>query len=499
MNMKKILALTLFLAPVVCTAPALAQGTQTFSTYVTGLAPVGSVIGSERMFALQVGIPKTLTPYQILNAMSGDCSVATPPTVICLKTNGVAFAPSATTDTTNASNIGSGTLPLARLALANGSIYVGNASNVPAAAVVSGDCTVTNTGVFTCLKVNGVALVASATTDTTNASNISTGTLANARMAAVNLAAGNVNGGVNGALPFTNHPTGSLDTILGYWGSTTQSATSIPNCGNALTYSTTTHAWACNVGSGGNVVNSGTPTVGQIGVWVDATHLQGVSISALATINTIKVSRFLTPGTFTYTPTTGLQFAVIECLGSGGGGGNDSNGATSTASIGSGGSSGGYSRDIEPAANLLPNQTVVVGAGGGSQAVGNASSLGVFCQANGGPAGNGASGGTIANAPAAAGAGTGNLIAVSGNPGFPGLLITSPTNVYMGAGQGASSHFGGGASAANVGNGGFGNGLNATGFGSGGSGAWGYYGVTATSSGGAGSGGAVIVTEYANQ
>jgi len=43
------------------------------------------------------------------------------------------LAASATTDTTNAANITSGLLPLARLELADGSFYVGNGSNVPTA------------------------------------------------------------------------------------------------------------------------------------------------------------------------------------------------------------------------------------------------------------------------------------------------------------------------------------------------------------------------------
>jgi hypothetical protein len=46
---------------------------------------------------------------------AGDCTF-TAPNFLCTKTNGVNFAASATTDATNAANIGSGTLPNARLA-----------------------------------------------------------------------------------------------------------------------------------------------------------------------------------------------------------------------------------------------------------------------------------------------------------------------------------------------------------------------------------------------
>lgn len=46
------------------------------------------------------------------------------------------------------------------------------------------------------------------------------------------------------------YASGVQDTVLGYFASTSPSAVSLPNCSNALTYNTGTHAWGCNAGAG---------------------------------------------------------------------------------------------------------------------------------------------------------------------------------------------------------------------------------------------------------
>lgn len=77
--------------------------------------------------------------------------------------------------------------------LAQYDFFIGNGSNIATATALSGDCTYGSGGID-CTKTNGVAFAASATSDTTNAANITSGTLPFGRLS------GNYSG-ISGSLP----------------------------------------------------------------------------------------------------------------------------------------------------------------------------------------------------------------------------------------------------------------------------------------------------------
>lgn len=148
--------------------------------------------------------------------------------------------------------------------------------------------------------VNTLAALAKSTSATRYLSN--TGASNNPAWAQINLA-----NGVTGNLPLANLVTGTQDTALGYFGSTTASAATLPNCAGALTYSTSTHTFGCN--TSGTVVATGTPVANQIAQWTNSTTVQGVNLASLLNAGSgISI-------TGTTSPTIALAFNSVFMVG----------------------------------------------------------------------------------------------------------------------------------------------------------------------------------------
>lgn len=219
---------------------------------------------------------------------------------------------------------------------------------------------------------------------------------------------------------------------------------------------------------------------------VVAQKLQGQINAGNLTIN---VQTFTTSGT--YTPTTGMKYCIIECVGGGGAGGGYSlviSVPDSTQEVPqAGGGSGGYSSKYATAATIGASQTVTIGTGGaGTTGAGNngtATSVGTICVANGGygssSAGTGGAGASI---------GTGDVTLT----GYCGYNCTARIPII--SGQGASSIFGCGGLGifSVVGSYIASDGNNGVGYGSGGSGVY----ANTTYKGGNGAPGYCIITEY---
>lgn len=202
--------------------------------------------------------------------------------------------------------------------------------------------------------------------------------------------------------------------------------------------------------------------------------------------NTFKVTQQVFTASGTYTPTSGMAYAIIECVGGGGGGGGVTNSATAG---GGGGGSGGYSRKTVSAATVGASQTVTVGAagtGGASGAnngnAGTASSVGTLCVANGGSGGAGSSSnGRSGGAGGTAGTGDITMVGQSGEPGISSVKGGGGGNSYFGRGG-----WGMGATSGSTD-------INGKGYGAGG-GSTG--GASTAAAGGNGTDGIVVITEF---
>lgn len=224
-------------------------------------------------------------------------------------------------------------------------------------------------------------------------------------------------------------------------------------------------------------------------------QLGAQAIASLGAFTSIVVQTFTSSGT--YTPTAGMLYCTIECVGGGGGGG----GVTKVATAASGGGgAGGYSRISVSAATIGVSQAVTIGAAGAAGAAGN----------NNGGTGGTTSVGAIVSATGGLGGtfGSQTVIGIGGNggTGSSGDINTTGAcgdsgNNQLGAatgGWGGSSFFGGGGlvtyAASSPGS--QVAGTDGQSYGGGGSGACTSSGTGSNAAGGAGFKGVVVITEY---
>lgn len=256
-----------------------------------------------------------------------------------------------------------------------------------------------------------------------------------------------------------------------------------------------------------NLNATGEPGVGDL---LSTNNLSDLSNKAtsrnnLAVVGVVKKQIFTSSGT--YTPSANLLYAIIEAVGGGAGGG----GSVITSAVGQytggGGGAGGYSRTYATAAAIGASQSVIIGAAGSGGAgatnggAGGNTSVGTLCVANGGIGGQFGSVGQFGFGGAGGTPGTGDVAAGGGGAGTGVYSTVSPsTYAFLPSGAGGNSAFGGGGKAVLNGAGGGGStaGVAGAGYGAGGSGSASQQQSSGTTSGtgGAGTAGVVLITEF---
>jgi hypothetical protein len=270
--------------------------------------------------------------------------------------------------------------------------------------------------------------------------------------------------------------------------------------GNWRVYNYTKASGKATIGPASTDITDAT-TVGKA---VLTTASAAAARSTLGGVGVVAQQIFTSGGT--YTPRTGLIYAVIECVGGGGGGGGVA-GASGFVTGGGGGGGGSYARTIAIAATIGASQTITIGAGaaagttgGGTGSTGGSTSCGSICVAAGGVGGTGGGSAAIGSGGAGGAPGTSDFGAagMSGN-NAPYSSSAATAQYQVGTTQGGNSGLGMGAGGKSTYSGGASiTGTAGSNYGGGGSGAM-SVNVAANAAGGAGAGGVCIITEYATQ
>lgn len=298
--------------------------------------------------------------------------------------------------------------------------------------------------------------------------------------------------GTNWAATTSTYPnTNAINTLLYASSANVMSALATANNGTLITSATGVPSWLA-AGTTGQVL---TATTGSPPSWAAAT----------GTATTVTGQAFTATGAFTYTPTSGMRYVIVELQAAGGGSGGVP-AVTAQAAISGGGGAGGYARFILSAAQVGASLTGSVGVAGTAGTAGSntggaggnttlATTAAWTCTGGaGGPSTTAAAtngveasfGGTVTT-------GTGTILnTMTGGQGTSGI---APASVCLGSSGGSCPLGFGGGSRSSGGTTLSSSGYAGTGYGAGGGGAI-NYGTFSAIAGKAGQNGIAIFTEF---
>lgn len=270
----------------------------------------------------------------------------------------------------------------------------------------------------------------------------------------------------------------------------------------------------CNISSQGVVYYNGTGSFsgidGGTSSYVLTSNGTGVAPSfQLSPADlVVNVQTFTASGT--YTPTSGMKYCIIQCIGGGGGGAGVASTTSGNVVVGGCGGGGEMAVGIFSSATIGASQTVTIGSAG---AAGNTStytggdggttSVGSLITCGGGHGASAYTSGSLSYSEAGAGGsgGSGGFYRTNGTIGGSGIGITGLASSYVigwNSPGGGSGLYGGGAPATTVlstGSASTAGSSPTANTGAGGSGGLSANGGS-SASGGAGAAGVVIITEY---